>query len=345
MNAPFEKIVKNRSRTPNRLTSKQMIWLALVAVVMTGAALPAGAQTGNLPILFYSQRADFTGAHFLRVFGMNPDGSDQRPIGDPESRGFLARYSPDGQKIVFVRSLPDPISPVGFRQHIFVMDADGTNQVDISQNDPMHHNNAPAWFPDGRIAFITFTLDFGPGGDLWIMNADGNNRQLVYSSTGVTGAWYPWVSPDGTEIAFTDDSDGDDEIYVIDVGGINLQQLTNNTAQDYGANWSPDGSKIVFARERPGTANGSIAGNGDVYVMNADGSHQTRLTTHGNDDFYPIWSPDASKIVFTRGNGNSKSGERNTDVWVMNADGSNVVQLTHTARNDVATDWCCRSTE
>ena len=318
-----------------------------VAMIVGLLAVPAGAQTSNLPILFYSQRADITGAHFLRVFGMNPDGSDQTPIGDPESRGFLARYSPDGQKIAFVRSLVEPNSPFGFRQHIFVMDADGTNQVDISQNDPLHHNNAPAWFPDGRIAFVTFTLDFGPGGDLWIMNADGSNRQLVYHSTGVGGAWYPFVSPDGTKIAFGDDSLGVSHIYVINPDGSNLQQLTNSTAYDYAPNWSPNGTKIVFTRGRPGTANGSIAGNGDVYVMNADGSHQTRLTNHGNDDYYPIWSPDASKIVFTRGRGDGlNSNEINNEVYVMNADGSNVIQLTHTPpRENVATDWCCRSIE
>jgi Tol biopolymer transport system component len=341
MNALFEKIMKSRSRTFKRAVRR----IAVVTALLSAVAAPAGAQTSNLPILFWSRRAD----NLLRVFGMNPDGSNQTPIGFPESRGFFGRYSPNGEKIVFVRSLPDPNpkNPVGRRQHIFVMDADGTNQVDISQNDPMHHNNAPAWFPDGRIAFITFTLDFGPGADLWIMNADGNNRQLVYHSTGVGGAWYPWVSPDGTKIAFGDDSSGFSHIYVINPDGNNLRQLTNNRAQEYAPNWSPDGTKIVFTRGRPGTANGSIAGNGDIYVMDADGSHQIRLTNHANDDYYPIWSPDASQIVFTRGRGNGlNSNEINNDVYVMNADGSNVIQLTHTPpRENVATDWCCRSTE
>jgi Tol biopolymer transport system component len=332
---------------PTSVSRKETVMKSImhiaIAIIVGLLALPAGAQTVNLPILFYSQRDDIGGEHFLRMYGMKPDGTSQTRIGDPESRGFFPRYSPDATKIAFVRSVPDANAPAGARQQIFVMDADGTNQVNIS-NDLMHHQNAPAWFPDGRIAFIVFPLDFSAG-DLWIMNADGSNQQLIYSSPGILGAWYPSVSPDGTEIAFNDDRDGDDEVYVINADGSNLRQLTNNTTQDYGVNWSPDGSRIAFARERSGTANHGDAGNGNVYVMDADGSHQIRLTMHGNDDFYPIWSPDGSKIVFSRGNGNTKSGERNIDVYVMNANGSNIVQLTHVPRADVATDWCCRSTE
>ena len=310
-------------------------------VAMVGASLPAGAQTGNLPILFQSTR---DGDNFYHVYGMNADGSNPTSIGDPSSVGFWGRYSPNRQQIVFGRRVADPNSPVGFRYQIFVMDADGTNQVNIS-NDLMHHHNTPAWSPDGRIAFVSDPLDNSAPRDLWIMNADGSNRQLVYHSTGVFGAWYPSVSPDGTKIAFSDDSRGGlnhDDIYVINPDGSNLRQLTNSPALDYGPNWSPDGTKIAFTRERvPSFTPGSIAGNGDIYVMNADGSNQIPLTNHGNDDFYPTWSPDGSKIVFNRGRGNANS--EMIDVYVMNADGSNAVQLTHTPPfNNWVTDWCCR---
>ncbi len=168
------------------------------------------------------------------------------------------------------------------------------------------------------------------------MNADGSNQQLVYSNPGLFGAWYPTFSPDGTKIAFGNDADGDDEIYVINVDGTNLQQLTNNRSHDYGPDWSPDGTKIAFSRIRFGTRNGQFASNGEVYVMSPDGSNQTRLTRHGNDDFYPIWPPDGSQIVFSRGNGYA---QRNIDIYLMNADGSNVTRLTHEPGWDMASDW------
>ncbi len=315
--------------------------ICLAAFLLVGLPL-TNAQGGNFPILFFSTREDGRN----RNFGMNTDGSNPTLIGNPESRGFFARYSPDGQKIVFARSVIDANAPFGIRQQIFVMNADGTNQVNIS-NDMQHNHNVPALFPDGRIAFISFGLDFS-GGDLWTMNADGSNQQLIYVSQNPGGAWYPSVSPDGAKIAFSDtDASGDLEVYVINADGTNLQQLTDNSAHDYGVDWSPDGTKVVFNRERPGkltlnpehpgTNNGSgNGGNGNIYVMDADGTNQTRLTKHGNDDFYPIYSPDGTKIVFSRANGYA---ERNIDVYMMNADGSNVIRLTHEPGVDVASDW------
>ena len=328
-----------KSNSPSKWLRNCLTAVCLAAFLLVG--LPAAqAQSGNLPILFYTQRED----GFLRNYGMNTDGSNPMPISNTNSRGFFARYSPDGQKIVFASSIADANTPFGFRQQIFLMNANGTNRINIS-NTTMSHHNAPAWSPDGsKIAFISLSLDFIVA-DLWIMNADGSNQQLVYSTSGFLGAWYPAFSPDG-RIAFSDDSDGDYEVYVVNANGSNLQQLTNNTAHDYGVDWSPDGTKIAFNRERPGkltlnpahpgTNNGSgNSGNGDIYVMNSDGTNQTRLTRHGNTDFYPIYSPDGSQIVFSRGNGNAA----NSDIYKMNADGSNVIRLTHEPGADVATDW------
>jgi len=66
--------------------------------------------------------------------------------------------------------------------------------------------------------------------------------------------------------------------------------LTNNPASDTDPNWSPDGSMIAFASTRDNNHN--------IYVMNADGSGQTRLTRNAAPDFSPAWSPDGTRIVF-----------------------------------------------
>src|SRR5437870_4664116 len=74
--------------------------------------------------------------------------------------------------------------------------------------------------------------------------------------------------------------------------------------------WSPDGTKIAFARYN---INSKFA---EIFVMNADGSDQRRLTQSGNDRS-PTWSPDGTKIAFARYNINSP-----VEIFVMNADGS-----------------------
>ena len=315
---------------------------ALAAVCLLAflfAALPAvQAQSSSFPILFFSQRGGN-----LQVYGMNVDGSNPTPIGDASLGGFTARYSPDGQKIVFVVSVLDPTSPVGYRYQLFVMNADGTNPINISNN-LLRHHYTPAWSRDGsKIAFVSSVLDFSVGAELWLMDADGSNQHLVYGNPGVAGAYVPTFSPDSSKIAFSNDVDGDDEIYVINVDGTNLQQLTHNTASDYGPDWSPDGTKIAFTRLQFGGRSHSHPGIGDaasgiadIYVMNADGSNQTRLPGNGSGNFYPIWSPDGSQILYSRING---LAGRNADIYVMNADGSNRIRLTNVPGTDIATDW------
>ena len=60
--------------------------------------------------------------------------------------------------------------------------------------------------------------------------------------------------------------------------------LTDNYADDFMHSWSPDGTRIAFGSNRDG--------NGEIYVMNADGSGQTRLTNNPAEDAVPAWSPE-----------------------------------------------------
>ena len=71
----------------------------------------------------------------------------------------------------------------------------------------------------------------------------------------------------------------------------------------------------------------------DIFVMNADGSNVTRLTTAPGIDANPDWSPDGTKIAFN----SDRSGERH--IHVMNADGSGVIQLTFGTYSNIAPVW------
>jgi Tol biopolymer transport system component len=96
-------------------------------------------------------------------------------------------------------------------------------------------------------------------------------------------------------------------------------------ARDGSPSWSPDGRKIAFYSERDG--------NGEIYVMNADGSGQSRLTHHPADEGYPAWSPDGRSISF------DSDRDGNFEIYAMDPDGSNVRRLTRHPARDVSASW------
>src|SRR5207248_2341219 len=122
----------------------------------------------------------------------------------------------------------------------------------------------------------------------------------------------PIWSPNGQQIAFGRISGCcAAAVVVINADGSGERVLADN---GFPGAWSPDGRQIAFNR------------NGDVYVMNVDGSGATQLTSGGFVDDDPVWSPDGKQIAFhsTRDGGDE-------DIFVMNADGTGVIQLTNTS--------------
>jgi dipeptidyl aminopeptidase/acylaminoacyl peptidase len=115
------------------------------------------------------------------------------------------------------------------------------------------------------------------------MNPDGSDLTKVFDAPGAFDSAPAW-SPDGTEIAFESDKDGDGEIYVMKADGTDVRQLTNNTIHDEGPAWAPDGTRIAYT-------SGPDNLNGDVWVMNADGSDPMQLTDSPGRDESPDWQP------------------------------------------------------
>jgi Tol biopolymer transport system component len=233
-------------------------------------------------------------------------------------------WSPDGTRLVFTSKTTDN------NGDICIVNGDGSEFVRVTANTDVEYQ--PTWSPNGRIAYIY--EDGGGGGGGWSL---GYFRQIrLVTATGDqsgsagynTSAQYPAWSPDGHRLAFT--STGafggigvGSGISIIEADGSGLTAITDSA--DYEPSWSPDGSRITFTSKRDG--------NDEIYVMNANGSGQVRITDLSSSDAGPDWSPDGSKIAFT-----SNRGE-NYDLYVMDIDGSNVVQLTQTSEDERGPDW------
>jgi Tol biopolymer transport system component len=136
---------------------------------------------------------------------------------------------------------------------------------------------------------------------------------------------FPSWSPDGQNIVFQSNRDGNQEIYTMSADGSNPTRLTKNTDRDGMPSWSPDGSRIIFSSNRDG--------NWEVYVMNSDGSEQMRLSVIQTYDGMPSWSPDGTQIVFV------SERDGNAEIYTMNADGSSPARLTDHPARDSSPSW------
>jgi Tol biopolymer transport system component len=157
---------------------------------------------------------------------------------------------------------------------------------------PSPHDGSPSWSPDGL--HVVFSAEENGRRDIYVMNADGTNVQLLTRDESVDQAAPTYAPPDGRRIAYEADLGGNREIFVMSADGATKVRVTDNPAQDQSPAWSPDGRKIVFASDRD--ARSSF----DLYLMNADGTGVERLTTTGNNGA-PRFSPDGGRIAFQSG--------------------------------------------
>ena len=159
------------------------------------------------------------------------------------------------------------------------------------------------------IAYVSGRAGFT---DLYIMDvANGRSHRITRDRAGTSS---PTWSPDGMRIAFASDRDASGtNVWVVPAGGGTPVKYTQSGGMS--PDWSSDGTRIAFASYRDATS--------DIWVMNADGSGHTRLTTTSDAwENEPVWSPNGAMIAYSSYRGGPGQ------IWVMNANGTGQVQLT-----------------
>lgn len=181
---------------------------------------------------------------------------------------------------------------------LYAMGPDGSDVNQLTNTSGLER--FPDVSPDGTR--VAYSMD----GNIWVINADGTDPvQLTTSGQDTAPVW----SPDGSQILFTSNRDGDGEIFVMNADGSAQINITDNADGDYLASWSPDGTQIVFSSDRDGDP--------EIFVANADGTSPQKLTDNTDFDTNPAWSPDGSKIGFY----SDRSGSY--QIYRMDTDGSN----------------------
>lgn len=280
----------------------------LVAAALLASVIPAAAQK----IVFESTRDGN-----FEIYSMNADGTGLKNL--TNNSGAIDRvpqWSPDGTKIAFVTQQPGQI------QDAVVIDADGSNLLNLTKEEEFSSAAFPQWSPDGTR--IAYNSNRSGTQQIYVMNADGTDR-LQKTNEGVLLSDARW-SPSGGHIAYAASRASRESIIVMDTVNFNPKEnLTLDLDQATDPRWSPDGTRIAFTSRQ--------FGDRDIYVMNADGSGKVNLTSGAGDDKLPVWSPDAMRILFgTRRDGND-------EVYSINVDGSGLKNLTNHANDDGSAQW------
>lgn len=174
----------------------------------------------------------------------------------------------------------------GKTSEIFVADYDGANAVAVTRDGSLV--TAPCWVPGERTLFYVSYKSGFP--DILSHDLSSGARKKFASYGGSN--FSPAVSPDGRRVAMILSKTGNAELFVCNIDGSGLKQLTKSRDSKSSPCWSPNSREICYV---------STSGRAGLYKINADGGNPRRLSTVGvgGNLTEPDWSPDGKTIVFT----------------------------------------------
>ncbi len=267
------------------------------------------------------------GPRIARLFAGSPE-SPTPPMEDPTPAGVLFNTSTPDQVLPSPTSgeqgatatlevviaptepLPATSTPTGGgwgqiayasnrdgRPQIYLVNIDGTGERPLTNLEDGACQ--PAWSPTGRQLIFTspcrLNVDQYAGSSLWLIDVDqeGNASDPRQLRTAPGGDYDPAWDPNGNRLAFTSVRNNRPQIYVMNLDGTDVKNLTDDLAQNRQPVWSPDGSQMLFVSTRGGVE--------EVFIMPAEGGDIRRYSTGaGQSDSHASWSFDGSLILFER---------------------------------------------
>jgi Tol biopolymer transport system component/DNA-binding winged helix-turn-helix (wHTH) protein len=241
---------------------------------------------------------------------------DLSPLGDPVRVTDMQKiidtvaWSADGRELYFSASP----TPSGIR-HIFRVDAGKTSHNVVETGIEGLH---PVISPDGQL--LCYVRNNIEQTSIWRMDLpDGRpgsktgaepKRFRLLSST--RRDYTADLSPDGKQMVFSSVRSGPSEIWISNIDGSNLRQITFKSAST--PRWSPDGRWIVYES--------SAAGQPDIYVFDLRKDTERRLTSYPDAHLRPSWSRDSKFVYFS----STRTGR--SQLWKVSVDGGPERQIT-----------------
>lgn len=292
--------------------------------------------------LIYQSNRD--GYQCDKIWTMDIDGSNKKMVSPNHGAHTCSFFYPGARHIVFASTShldgacpPEPNFPSHIRYawplypyDIYRANPDGSGLTALTDNPK--YDAEPIVSSDGK--WIVFGSQREGDFDVYRMDADGGNVKRLTATEGYDGG--PWFSPDGSKIVWrawhpqteAEKSQWRDnmknnyiasmplDLWVMDADGSNKKRLTNNGATNWAPSWHPDGERIVFSSNMDDWREDiqQFGPNFELYLINSDGTGLERITDNEVFDSFPMFSPDAKKIVF--GSNRNPQKPRATDIFI-----------------------------
>jgi TolB protein len=189
-------------------------------------------------------------------------------------------WSPDGSKLASISFKPGKLS------ELYVVNADGSNRIQLTTSKDGSGVSCASWSPDGeRLAFSARADKIAK---IFVINADGSDQRLI------TKGDCPKWSPDGKQLAFSRYEARTKaqriRVWITNVDGSDARALTDEKSDSSAPDWLPDGRGVIFASS-------SLYGRVAIYSSDMAGSVRLIKRSDKYDLYYPNLSPDGKLLV------------------------------------------------
>ena len=244
------------------------------------------------------------------------DGSSVMRVTDTGVAESQPTWAPDGQQLAYVS--PDFTG----NPHVYLMTLSDLTPRRLTYGTAGEKD--PAWSPNGQwIAFVGLEEDGTPIG-IFLRNPKGVNRLRLTHNLDYAPAW----SSDSKRLTYISEHDGNQEIYMISVGGEDQfpepVRLTEDPDRDYAPAWSPSGKRIAFLSDR--------GGNTGIYGISSNGEDLRPLTKNEVNERALVWGPNGDMAFISEQEGKPA-------LFVMSRDGERQLRVLNDGEVRTLPDW------